>query len=90
MEGQDYTIFKVGGEQVGGLMPMPKQAEDVGAPTYWGAYVTVEDVDATLRTAQELGATILVQPMDAPGVGRFGMIQDPQGAVISVIKYEQK
>ncbi len=87
MEEGTYTILKVGDEQVGGIMTMPPQAEQMGAPSYWGAYITVDDVDATAAKAQELGATTLVPPTDIPQVGRFSTIQDPQGAVISIIKY---
>lgn len=87
-DGSQYTVFKVGDEQVAGLMALPDQAEQMGAPPYWGAYVTVDDVEETAQKAQQLGATILVPPMAVPGVGRFCTIQDPQGAVISFINYE--
>lgn len=86
-DGNTYTVFKIGDEQVAGLMAMPPQAQEMGAPPFWGCYVTVDDVDATAEKAQQLGATILAPPMDAGGVGRFCLIQDPQGAVISFIKY---
>ena len=50
-------------------------------------YVTVDDVDATAKNAQQLGGKVLMGPQDIPTVGRFCVIQDPQGAVISAIKY---
>jgi predicted enzyme related to lactoylglutathione lyase len=49
--------------------------------------VTVEDVDATAKKAEALGAKTLVPPTDIPKIGRFCMLQDPQGAVIAVIAY---
>lgn len=85
MPGMPYTVVKVGGKGIGGIMSMPKDAQ--GKPPMWGAYVTVDDVDATARTAEQLGAKLLVPPRDIPGVGRFCVIQDLQGAVISVITY---
>jgi predicted enzyme related to lactoylglutathione lyase len=66
-------------------MTIPKEAQ--GTPPMWGTYVTVDDVDLTARTAEQLGAKILVPPMDIPTVGRFCVIQDPQGAVINAITY---
>ena len=63
----------------------PGSAPD--APPHWGTYVTVEDVDATARKAEALGAKTLVPPTDIPKVGRFCMLQDPQGAVIAAITY---
>ncbi|WP_028572499.1 VOC family protein [Desulfonatronum lacustre] len=86
MEGMDYTVVKAGGEEVGGIMAMPPQAPE-GMPPHWGTYVTVTDVDAVARKAPELGGRVLLPPTDIPGVGRFSVIQDPQGAVLSVITY---
>jgi predicted enzyme related to lactoylglutathione lyase len=84
-----YTVFKVGGEAVGGMMSMPAEVPDM-VPTHWEAYVTVRDVDAVAKKAQEMGATLIVPPRDIPNVGRFSTIQDPQGAVINVIQYLKK
>lgn len=86
VEGMSYTIVKAGGKEVGGIMAMPPAA--AGHPPMWGAYVTVNDVDSTARTAEKLGGRVIVAPQDIPGVGRFCVIQDPQGAVISAISYK--
>lgn len=85
MEGMTYTVVKAGDEPVGGMMAMPPEAGD--APPNWGTYVTVDDVDATAKKAEDLGAIIIVPPRDIPDVGRFCVFRDPQGAVISVITY---
>ncbi len=87
MPDMTYTAVKAGGKEIGGIMTIPKEAK--GTPPMWGAYVTVDDVDLTARTAEQLGAKILVPPTDIPNVGRFCVIQDPQGAVISAITYRQ-
>lgn len=80
-----YTVVKAGGKGIGGIMEIPEQSQ--GMPPMWGAYVTVDDVDETARAAQELGGKLLVEPRDIPDVGRFCVIQDPQGAMINVITY---
>lgn len=85
MDGFNYTLLKADGKDVGGLMPIPPMSE--GMPPHWGAYVTVSDVDATAGNVEALGGKILVPPQDIPTVGRFTVIQDPQGAVISAITY---
>lgn len=85
MEDVDYTVLKVGDKPVGGLMHLPAEAQ--GMPPAWGAYVTVDDVDETARNATKLGGKVLVEPRDIPEVGRFCVLQDPQGAVISAITY---
>ena len=84
MPGMTYTVVKVGGNGIGGIMPLPQQ----GMPPQWGCYVTVDDVDATARMATQLGGKILMGPQDIPNVGRFCVIQDLQGAVISAITYK--
>jgi uncharacterized protein len=85
MEGVTYTVLSAGGAEVGGITKTPPKAD--GMPSCWGTYVTVEDVDATAHLAIELGGKVLVEPMTISNVGRFALIQDPQGAVISVISY---
>lgn len=84
-----YTVLKSEGKEVGGgLMAIPKEA--VGCPPAWGVYVTVDDVDAAAKTTIELGGQVVRPPTDIPSVGRFAIIQDPQGAIISIISYFPK
>lgn len=83
--GMPYTLAKIGEEMVGGIMAMPQQAQ--GMPPMWGGYVTVDDVDALIPRVERLGGKIIAPPMDIPDVGRFAVIQDPQGALLSLITY---
>jgi len=55
-------------------------------PTMWTPYVCVDDADATVARAKELGAMVVVPPSDIPDVGRFAVIGDPQGAAIAVLR----
>lgn len=81
-----YTVIKTAsGKEIGGVMGMPPGSEAM--PPAWGAYVTVEDADATVAKAESLGARVIVPPRDIPKVGRFAVIQDPQGASLAVIAY---
>ena len=88
VEGMEYMIIKAAGREIAGMMTTPPEAQ--GAPPNWGIYVTVDKVDETAKKAEGLGAKIHVPPMDIPEVGRFCVIQDPQGAYISVITYAKK
>ncbi len=76
-----YTMFKTGERYVGGLMKPPAEKGDV--PTMWIGYITVEDLDATVAKAQELGASVCMPPTEVPGKGRFAGLSDPQGAPIA-------
>jgi predicted enzyme related to lactoylglutathione lyase len=44
----------------------------------------VRDADATAAEAKRLGATVLKEPADIPEVGRFAVLQDPQGAEFAI------
>ena len=52
-------------------------------PSHWISYISCEDVDAFCAKATDMGATIGVPPTDIPGVGRFAVVADPQGAWFS-------
>ena len=79
-----YRVVSVGETGVGGIMKSP---EGPPIPPHWGAYVTVDDVEQTIAKCTELGGKVVVPPMDVPNVGRMALLQDPQGAMISVIAY---
>ena len=85
--GMDYTMVKVGDRVVGGMMTGGALAPASGdVPPHWNVYFAVEDTDAIVARAETLGATTVVPPQDIPGVGRFAVIADPQGAAFSVMK----
>jgi len=69
---------------------MPKPTGATGMPPAWISYVTVDSVDTTAQQAEKLGGKILMPPRDIPEVGRFAVIQDPQGASIAIITYAKK
>jgi predicted enzyme related to lactoylglutathione lyase len=85
-EGGVYTSFqKPNGDMAGGMMAMPK--EDTSTQSHWLVYFAVNNVDETFAKATSLGAKPYVPPSDIPGVGRFAVIGDPQGAVFSIVKF---
>ena len=79
-DGETYTLCRVGGSTVAGMHTHPGQ--DV-AP-HWDSYLAVDDVDATLARARELGAHVLVEALDIPGTARIGVIEDPSGARVAL------
>ena len=78
-----YTMWVGGQGPLGGVTQLPPQVEAMGAPTFWQANVEVTDVDESVEEVKRLGGTIYVQEA-VEGVGRFAVIADPQGAVISI------
>jgi predicted enzyme related to lactoylglutathione lyase len=88
--GMAYTVIRQDGNEVGGIMTIPDEVRQMGVPPHWGIYVTVDDVDAVAVKAGQMGGKVLKPPMDIPGVGRFCVLMDPQGAVLQVITYTMK
>ena len=82
-----YTLVKVDGEAVGGMMASSSASAD--RPPAWGVCVTVDDVDATARQVETLGGKLLRPPQDVPGFGRFCVLQDPQGATLCALTDRQ-
>ena len=77
---ETYYILRHGDARRGGLMRNP-----VGmGPSLWIPYVHVQDVDATVAKAQSLRAEITTPPENIPGIGRYAMLRDPQGARFAV------
>jgi predicted enzyme related to lactoylglutathione lyase len=84
MEGFEYALIKVGERMNGGIMPMDGPMWE-GIPPHWMVYFAVADTDAIARKCEQLGGKISVPPTDM-SVGRFAVLNDPQGAVFSVLK----
>jgi len=81
-----YTSFMNGDRPAGGMYKPTPEMGDI--PPNWLVYFAVDDTDAKLEKATELGAQTIVPAMDIPGVGRFAVIQDPQGAAFGIIKLD--
>lgn len=79
-----YTSFINGERPAGGMYAPPPEMGEM--PPNWLVYFAVEDTDAMAARAAELGATTCAPPMDIPGIGRFAILQDPQGAAFAIIK----
>lgn len=75
-----YYVMKNGDNRRGGIM----KSFSPDAASMWLPYVHVADVDASTAKAKSLGADICVPPTDIPGIGRFSVLRDPQGASLAV------
>jgi hypothetical protein len=75
-----YTALLNGEQPFGGVVPLNP---DDGTLSHWISYVTVDDVDAACERATAHGGQVGVPGTDIPGIGRFAVVIDPQGAVIS-------
>lgn len=84
----DYTMWMAEQAPAGGVMKLPEEAAKMGAPPNWLTYIGTDDVDATVTKATQLGAKVLMPATTMERVGRFAVIQDPQGAVFAAFNAE--
>lgn len=80
--GGGYTMIKVGEGTGGGMMKNPIP----GAPSFWLAYVMVDDIEASTKKAKSLGASVMRDVTEIPQVGWFSIIADPTGAHLALWK----
>jgi predicted enzyme related to lactoylglutathione lyase len=78
--GMDYTLIKAEGGTGGGMMkhPMP------GAPSFWLAYILVDDIHVATAKATSLGAQMVKNVTEVPGMGWFSIFLDPTGACFAM------
>ena len=78
----EYLMIRPGEGPGGGMMktPMPN------GPSVWVPYVTVTDLAASTRKAKELGAEVLKENNEVPGMGWFSIVLDPTGAMLGLWK----
>jgi predicted enzyme related to lactoylglutathione lyase len=81
--GAAYTQWGIKGADFGGMARMDAGVP-LRVPPHWLPYFSVADVDATVRTAQSLGAGTVVPPTDVPDGPRIAVLHDPRGAVFGV------
>lgn len=66
-----------------GMMIMTSPEWD-GIPPHWMVYFGTADYDATVAKIEAAGGKVAYGPMDVPGVGRIGVVQDDQGCHFSI------
>ena len=83
-----YTSIGVGDGVVAGMLDMSGRAPEA-VPAHWQVYFAVEDCDATVAKAKEMGGNLGFGPLDIPP-GRFAIVSDPHGAHFAVIALNEK
>jgi len=76
-DGTSYTTFNLGGVGMAGMLQMTGHIA-------WIGYISVDDVDAHIVKIVEAGGKLWRPATDIPGMLRFAVMSDPQGAAIVV------
>jgi predicted enzyme related to lactoylglutathione lyase len=83
----EYTEWKIGERDVGGMMQKP-ESMPAEVPPHWGVYFAVSDCDASAAKIGELGGAIFMGPMDIEP-GRMAVAADPQGGVFNILAMKE-
>ena len=75
--GMEYTTFNLGDVGIAGMLTLPGHVA-------WIGYIAVPDVDAHIEKIVEAGGKLWKPATDVPGMLRFAVMSDPQGAAIVV------
>ncbi|HEY5154478.1 MAG TPA: VOC family protein [Acidimicrobiales bacterium] len=77
-----YTTLGEGESQLAGIMDSAMVLPE-GVPSNWQIYFAVDDADASLAQAVELGGTVIYPAEDTP-YGRLASLADPTGALFKL------
>lgn len=83
-QGEDYGHYRMayaGGRATAGIGGMP---EGAAYPPGWTVHFAVDDVEERTEAARGLGADVMVDSGEVPGMGRFSILQDPTGATFAL------
>jgi uncharacterized protein len=73
-----YGIFNVRGSGIAGILTI---TPEMGAmPPSWMGYVAVDNCDEHVEAIVNAGGSLRMPPTDVPGMLRFAVVTDPQGA----------
>jgi predicted enzyme related to lactoylglutathione lyase len=78
-----YVIAKLAGRDVAAIGSTDPTAPD--QQVAWNTYVATDDVDATTARLRELGATVLLEPVDAGPGGRLAAFAGPRRGRVQVV-----
>ncbi|MFD4183473.1 VOC family protein [Rhodococcus sp. NPDC058514] len=79
-EAGGYTMMQLDGDPVAAATPLYQEAQ----PVAWTVSIAVADADASAEAVKRAGGSVLMEPMDVFELGRFAVIADPAGAVLSL------
>ena len=84
--GETYTMIDVGGGTGGGIL----KSKQPGTPSFWLAYIDVDDIQASTKLAKELGGKVMLDVTEVGDFGFMSVITDPTGAHVAMWKAKKK
>lgn len=82
-----YTVCHADAGPVAGIMEIPSDMPSE-VTSHWLQYIGTRDVDGTAQAAVRAGGSIVKEPSEMQGAGRYAVLKDPQGALFAIIDPE--
>lgn len=76
-----YLFIKANNELIAGMAKL----DNSNNPSHWLSLISVNNIDAVVEKTQQAGGDVLIGKTNIVGRGHIAVLQDPQGAVFSVI-----
>ena len=83
--GGSYTLLQARGQDIAGAYKLEGPMFE-GVPPHWLVYIATDRIDGDTAKAKEMGGSVMLEPMDVPGVGRVAVLRDPQGAAFGLFQ----
>lgn len=87
-QGGEYIMASKGGRSAAGMMQQQPELAEMGMPSMWNTYVTVDDIDSAVAKVEPAGGAVMMQPMQVMDAGRMAVIGDPTGAAVCLWQAE--
>ena len=79
-EDQIYTIFRYENKDIVAMYDLGNTTDS----SYWGCYISVDNIEVSSKRAQQLGAEILIAPKCVNDKGSMCAFRDPTGAIVAL------
>lgn len=80
-QGGEYHMASLKGSSAAGMMQQAPEQAEMGLPSMWNTYFTVDDLAATLGGVEAAGGAVMMPAMQVMDAGHMAVIVDPTGAV---------
>ncbi|MDH3284364.1 MAG: VOC family protein [Acidobacteriota bacterium] len=83
-----YSDFNMNAPETGRTVAGICHARNTNSdlPSQWLIYITVSDLDDSMEGCRELGGRVLAGPKSLGNMGRYCVIEDPEGAVAALFE----
>lgn len=79
-----YSILQVDGKDTCAIYPMQDEQRKMNAAPFWLPFVSVDNVDKTVKKSKAAGGKLGLGPIDVMDSGRMAIIIDPTGAAVAI------